>query len=131
MKCPGCGKTFDVGDARSEFDAYDDADCGGRHTRERGRGGQSGALRLVGPRNGDELVVDAVGNSTSCRVARAVGDAYLARPGWYPYHLRAIGRRWTRTQHEYGGSSWRYRVIQYEARDRRGKWLSVHLTYQW
>lgn len=81
--------------------------------------------------NGDELVVDAIGNSTSCRVARAVGDAYLARPGWYPYHLRAIGRRWRRTQHEYGGSRWRYRVIQYQARDRRGKWLSVHLTYQW
>ena len=36
--------------------------------------------------NGDELVVDAIGNSTSCRVARAVGDANLARPGLYQYH---------------------------------------------
>jgi hypothetical protein len=24
MTCPGCGKTFEVGDARSEFDAYDE-----------------------------------------------------------------------------------------------------------
>jgi hypothetical protein len=46
--------------------------------------------------NGDALVIDAIGNSISCRRAKAVGDAYLAHPKWFPDHLRAAGRRWTR-----------------------------------
>ncbi len=91
------------------------------------------------------LVIDAVGGKTTCKAAKAVGNAYLKADGWHPRTLRAAGKTWRRiTQDGHnggddcangdrplgGGPYSSYKTTQYEARTRLG-WQSVYLTYQW
>jgi hypothetical protein len=80
----------------------------------------------------DELVIDAIGGSTTCHAARAVGDAYLDSPKWFPKALRAAGKTWRLIPDagDYNGA-WKYRAMQYQARSSLGAWQSVYLTFQW
>jgi predicted small lipoprotein YifL len=92
-----------------------------------------------------DLVIDALGGKTTCKAAKAVGDAYLKARGWHPVKLRAAGKTWHRIAQEDhnggddcangdtplgGGPYSSYKTTQYEARTRYG-WQSVYLTYQW
>jgi hypothetical protein len=92
-----------------------------------------------------DLVIDAIGGKTTCKAAKAVGDAYLKARSWHPMKLRAAGKTWHRiAQDDHNGgddcangdtplgggpySSWKN--TQYETRTRHGS-QSVYLTYQW
>lgn len=81
--------------------------------------------------NDDELVIDALGNSTTCRTARKLGDAYLDHSRWFPRTLYAAGRTWRLYGNGDYSGEWRYRSMQYRAYTSTGLWQSVYLTYQW
>ena len=72
------------------------------------------------------------GKDTSCRTARAVGDAYLKASGWKPGMLHAAGRTWRLRPGSYSHvnvDEFNYRTYQYTSRAPSGKWLSVGLEY--
>lgn len=81
----------------------------------------------------DVLVLEAVGNSTTCAAARAVGDAYLDARGFFPRKLYAASKTWTiyADSKEHVGGKWRYYSMQYRAYTSNGKWQSVHVEYDY
>jgi hypothetical protein len=99
----------------------------------------------------DALVIDTADwpeehgrSKTSCKAARAVGNAYLDASGWFPKRLRAAGKTWRRVgrdsyngqdrcldgRPELGGGFWSYKSIEYRAHTRRGDY-DVSLEYHW
>jgi hypothetical protein len=47
------------------------------------------------------LSIDAIGHHTTCRIARAVGRAWLRTDGYMPKTLRTGGHNWRRIQREH------------------------------
>jgi hypothetical protein len=92
-------------------------------------------------KGGDSLVIDSLANTTSCKAAKQLGDAYLNVDDWYPTKLRAAGKTWRRVYKEEYDSSVEgcggrngltfgsYKATYWEARTRHA-WYSVDLVYQ-
>jgi hypothetical protein len=90
------------------------------------------------------LVIDAYTPETTCKAAKAVGDAYLNASGWHPQSLRAAGKTWRLQDHDdnnggddcanrtnnFGLPYSSYKTNNYVAKTRRGQYL-VGLEYDW